>query len=76
MPKNIPSIARGEQFDRLLQNIAEATGNDAEIEALREIIGNLWHLLTDKQKAEFLANCGAIEQKAARWASNPGSRPT
>jgi hypothetical protein len=67
MSKNKPQ-SNGERFDALLQNISAATGNDAEIEALRDLIEALWQLLTPEQEAEFFANCGAIEIKAARWA--------
>lgn len=67
MSKRKPTT-NGERFDALLQNIAAATGNDSEIQALRDLIETLWQLLTPEQEAEFFANCGAIETKAARWA--------
>jgi hypothetical protein len=75
MSKRKPTT-HGERFDALLQNIAAATGNDAEIEALRDLIEALWQLLTPEQEAEFFANCGAIETKAARWAGAGTPPPT
>jgi hypothetical protein len=66
----------GERFDALLQNIATAPGNDGEIDALRDLIETLWQLLTPEQEAEFFANCGAIETKAARWAGAGTPPPT
>jgi hypothetical protein len=75
MSKRKPTT-NGERFDALLQNVAAATGNDAEIEALRDLIEALWQLLTPEQEAEFFADSGAIERKAARWAGASAPPPT
>lgn len=75
MSKNKPQ-SNGERFDALLQNISAATGNDSEIEALRDLIETLWQLLTPEQEAEFFANCGAIETKASCWAGATTPPPT
>ena len=76
MSKRKPPTTHGERFDALLQNIAAATGNDAEIEALRDLIEALWQLLTPEQEAEFFDGSGTIERRAARWAGANTPPPT
>jgi len=76
MSNRKPPPTHGERFDALLQNIAAATGNDAEIEALHDVARNLWQQLTPEQQGAFFNRSEAIEAKAARWAgASPPTRP-
>ena len=75
MPKR-KAPTTGERFDALLQNLAEATGNDAEIDALHEVATALWKLLTPEQEEAFFDGSGPLERKAARWAGSSDARPS
>ncbi len=75
MPKTKTPSHNGERFDALLQNIAAAVGNDAELAALQEIANALWQLLTPEQKTAFFDSVIPLETKAARWTTDSDSRP-
>ena len=68
MPKPNAPHNHGERFDRLLQNIADAVGNDDELAALHEITEALWQLLTPEQEDEFFEQIAPLEAKAGQWA--------
>ena len=75
MPK-CKTPTNGERFDALLQNLGEATGNDAEIAALHEIANALWQLLSPEQETAFFDAVVPLEAKAVRWAGASDDHPT